>query len=66
MSKGKQVNPAEPVGITGSTGRSTGEHLHVTCKLNGKSIDSQIILNYVIDIQNECMTELINMELLNI
>ena len=27
---GRKVCPAEPVGITGSTGRSTGEHLHLS------------------------------------
>lgn len=29
--KGAIVYPRDVVGITGSTGRSTGEHLHITC-----------------------------------
>ena len=29
--KGAIVHPRDVVGITGSTGRSTGEHLHITC-----------------------------------
>ena len=58
VGKGKQVNPAEPVGITGSTGRSTGEHLHVTCKLNGKSIDPWILFRHIKNIKDECVRAL--------
>ena len=32
VSQGKIVLPGDVVGITGNTGRSTGEHLHITCK----------------------------------
>ena len=35
------------VGITGNTGRSTGEHLHLTCKLREKKINPSIILDYI-------------------
>ena len=31
--------PSNAVGITGSTGRITGEHLHITCRRNGKYVD---------------------------
>lgn len=58
VGKGKQVIPAEPVGITGSTGRSTGEHLHVTCKLNGKSIDPRILFRHIKNIKDECVRAL--------
>lgn len=40
--KGAIVHPRDVVGITGSTGRSTGEHLHITCKLNGRSISPRL------------------------
>jgi hypothetical protein len=33
--KGDVVSAGTVVGITGNTGRSTGEHLHITCKLKG-------------------------------
>ena len=45
--KGAVVHPRDVVGITGSTGRSTGEHLHITCKLNGRSISPSLILDYI-------------------
>ena len=32
VSQGKIVPPGDVVGITGNTGRSTGEHLYITCK----------------------------------
>lgn len=46
-SKGQSVKAGEVVGITGNTGRSTGEHLHITCKYNGNSIDPFILISYV-------------------
>ena len=41
------VAVGEAVGITGNTGRSTGEHLHLTCKIKGRVIDPSLILNYI-------------------
>lgn len=37
--KGEYVYLGIIVGVTGNTGRSTGEHLHLTCKKDGKSIN---------------------------
>ena len=34
---GEELLAGDVVGITGNTGRSTGEHLHITCRLNGES-----------------------------
>ena len=58
VGKGAAVRPRDVVGITGSTGRSTGEHLHITCKLNGKSIDPQVVLDDIRSIQEECVSAL--------
>ena len=33
--EGEELLAGDVVGITGNTGRSTGEHLHITCRLNG-------------------------------
>ena len=41
--KGESVFPGIIVGITGNTGRSTGSHLHLTCKKDGKSINPAIL-----------------------
>jgi hypothetical protein len=47
VSKGKIVKAGEVVGITGSTGRSTGEHLHLTIRHKGDYINPCIVLDYI-------------------
>lgn len=42
--KGEYVYPGIIVGVTGNTGRSTGCHLHLTCKKDGKSVNPAILL----------------------
>ena len=44
VSKGERVFPGTIIGVTGNTGRSTGSHLHLTCKKDGKSINPTILL----------------------
>lgn len=38
------VLAGDVVGITGNTGRSTGEHLHVTCRRDGRCLD---MINFI-------------------
>ena len=45
--KGEYVYPGIIVGVTGNTGRSTGGHLHLTCKKDGKSVNPTILLNLI-------------------
>lgn len=47
VSQGKIVLPGNVVGITGNTGRSTGEHLHMTIRHNGEYINPRIFLDYI-------------------
>lgn len=56
--KGATVRPRDVVGITGSTGRSTGEHLHITCRLDGKNVDPTVILGYIEATRKECVAAL--------
>lgn len=42
---GSKVFPGQPVAHVGSTGRSTGPHLHITLKRNGRVIDPAILLS---------------------
>lgn len=43
---GSKVLPGQPVAHVGSTGRSTGPHLHITLKRNGRAIDPATLFSY--------------------
>ena len=60
IKQGTQVKPGEVVGITGSTGRSTGEHLHITCKRNNKHIDPAIMIQFIKEIKENAIRYLCN------
>lgn len=47
VGKGERVFSGTIVGVTGNTGRSTGSHLHLTCKKDGKSFNPTILLNLI-------------------
>ncbi|WP_270558577.1 M23 family metallopeptidase [Bacteroides uniformis] len=47
VSKGQYVNAGEVVAVSGNTGMSTGPHLHLTAKKDGKVIDPTILLDYI-------------------
>lgn len=53
LDKGTRIHAHDVVGVTGNTGRSTGEHLHITCKRNGKYINPQILFQYISDVHND-------------
>ena len=61
VSKGETVRPRDAVGITGSTGRSTGEHLHLTCRRNGKNVDPAKIFGYIKATREKCVAALAEM-----
>ena len=61
VSKGAAVCPRDAVGITGSTGRSTGEHLHLTCRRNGKNVDPAEIFGYIKATREKCVSALAEM-----
>lgn len=52
VSSGMFVNAGEIIGLSGNTGMSTGPHLHLTTKKDGKAIDPTILLDYIQSIRN--------------
>ena len=55
---GDFVRAGEPIGFSGSTGMSTGEHLHLTTKKDGKAIDPTILLKYICSVKEACLQKL--------
>lgn len=45
VAKGESVYSGTIIGVTGNTGRSTGNHLHLTCKKDGKNINPTILFS---------------------
>jgi hypothetical protein len=41
VERGDRVSPEAILGLSGSTGRSVGPHLHIRAKLNGKSVNPE-------------------------
>lgn len=58
--KGQTVKVGEVVGITGNTGRSTGEHLHITVRHKGEYVNPWIFLDYISSVKESCVTVLAN------
>lgn len=46
VKRGEKVCATQRIGLVGSTGRSTGAHLHYEIRLNGKTIDPLKLINF--------------------
>lgn len=47
VTKGTCVHPGTTIALTGNSGRSTGPHLHLTLKKDGKTINPAILINLI-------------------
>lgn len=59
VSQDQVVLPGDVVGITGNTGRSTGEHLHITIRQKGEYVNPWIFLDYINSVKESCVMALI-------
>jgi hypothetical protein len=58
VSEGEQVIAGDVVGISGSTGRSSGPHLHLTCRYKGNLTNPYTLLIYIRMVRAEAFTAL--------
>lgn len=50
--KGDSLSAGEPIGITGSTGLSTGDHLHLGVYKEGRHVDPIIFMSQILNFNN--------------
>jgi murein DD-endopeptidase MepM/ murein hydrolase activator NlpD len=50
---GELVLAGQPIGVTGNTGRSTGEHLHFSVMQDGKPVDPVRFLSEILHFNNQ-------------
>ena len=48
VNKGTCVRPGTSIALTGNSGRSTGPHLHLTLKKDGKTINPAILFEEIL------------------
>ena len=53
------VNAGTNIAISGNTGASTGPHLHLTTKKDGKAFDPTILIEYVRSVMNSYLKDLV-------
>lgn len=52
------VSPGQVIAITGSTGRSTSPHLHLTVRHRSKLVNPMILLDFIRGMKQEAMNQL--------
>jgi len=60
VKRGDCVRPGDVVGISGSTGRSTGQHLHLTVRLGRRHINPVVLLQFIDETRRKALEKLSN------
>ena len=56
VTKGAFVNAGEVIAKSGNTGMSTGPHLHLTTKKDGKAINPTILFDFIRSVKEKCLS----------
>lgn len=60
VKKGDCVRPGDVIGVCGSTGRSTGPHLHLTVRMGRRQLDPGILLRFIDETRRQALEKLSN------
>lgn len=60
VKKGDCVRPGDVVGISGSTGRSTGPHLHLSVRMGRRHINPVVLLQFIDETRRQALEKLSN------
>lgn len=63
VKKGDCVRPGDVVGISGSTGRSTGPHLHLSVRMGRRHINPVVLLQFIDETRRQALKKLSNYDL---
>ncbi len=55
VKKGDCVRPGDVVGISGSTGRSTGPHLHLTVRMGRRHVNPGVLLQFIDETRRQAL-----------
>ena len=64
VSEGERLKEGDCIAVSGNSGRSSGAHLHITCRRSGKVIDPTIVLQYICSVRIHTLEELERLALL--
>ena len=51
-----RIGVGDVIAKSGNTGASTGPHLHLTTKKDGKAINPTILLDFIRSVKEKCMS----------
>lgn len=60
VKNGDCVRPGDVIGISGNTGRSTGNHLHLTVRLGRRHINPVVLLQFIDETRKQALEKLSN------
>ena len=63
VKKGDCVRPGDVVGISGSSGRSTGPHLHLSVRMGRRHINPVVLLQFIDETRRQALEKLSNYDL---